>query len=223
MAYHDSATGFDHEPLVHYGRHPLLSWMPALLRRTANTVRGPGLADTLRLQLTTLLHRQAANNSVTVGRGFRARRFRITVTGSGNRVEIGDNVNWSGTIEVRGHNLVVRIGDRCDAKGVKIVAWDKSVLIGSDCLFAKGVEIRSSDIHSVFDRRTGHRLNEPEEVTVGNHVWVAAEVVILKGSRIEAGSIVGTRSVVTGGFDKPNSLIVGNPARLVRSNIAWRR
>ena len=43
---------------------------------------------------------------------------------------------------------------------------------------------------------------------------------ILKGSHIEAGSIVGAGSIVTGHVP-PNSLAVGNPARVIRSGVTW--
>ena len=63
-------------------------------------------------------------------------------------------------------------------------------------------------------------INEPKDVNIGNHVWIAANVIVLKGVTINDGSIVGTRSVVT--HDVPsNSLAVGVPAKTVKSNVEW--
>jgi acetyltransferase-like isoleucine patch superfamily enzyme len=54
-------------------------------------------------------------------------------------------------------------------------------------------------------------------------VWIAQGVTILKGTSIGEGSIVGAGCVVAGKKFAPRSLIVGNPARVVRQNVAWNR
>ena len=51
----------------------------------------------------------------------------------------------------------------------------------------------------------------------------APYVTILKGSVIKDGSVVGTHSVVAKAFDEPNVVIVGNPARIVKHNIFWKK
>jgi virginiamycin A acetyltransferase len=53
------------------------------------------------------------------------------------------------------------------------------------------------------------------DTIVGNDVWIGMEAVILPGSRIGDGAIVGARAVVSGTVP-PYSVVVGNPARVVR-------
>lgn len=55
-----------------------------------------------------------------------------------------------------------------------------------------------------------------KEIIIGDDVWLGANAVILKGSKIGSGSIVAAGSVVTGGEFPERSLIAGNPARLVK-------
>jgi virginiamycin A acetyltransferase len=63
----------------------------------------------------------------------------------------------------------------------------------------------------------------PEDLTagfrgdtiVGNDVWIGREAMILPGSRIGDGSIIGARAVVSGEVP-PYSILVGNPGRVVR-------
>ena len=52
-------------------------------------------------------------------------------------------------------------------------------------------------------------------MVIGNDVWIGANVSILRGSIIGDGSIVGAGSVVTHSVP-PYSIVVGNPARLLR-------
>ncbi len=53
------------------------------------------------------------------------------------------------------------------------------------------------------------------DTVVGSDVWIGMEAVILPGSRIGDGAIVGARAVVSGAVP-PYSVVVGNPARVVR-------
>ena len=75
-------------------------------------------------------------------------------------------------------------------------------------------------MHSIVDVASGARVNPPRDVIIGEHVWIGQRSMILKGSHIEAGSIVGAGSIVTGHVP-PNSLAVGNPARVIRSGVTW--
>ncbi|MDB5559925.1 MAG: hypothetical protein JWQ36_2859 [Enterovirga sp.] len=180
-------------------------------------------ASGLSLFLTTFFYGQSAHNIVSVGHRFRTRGLFVRIEGSGVRVRIGNNVTWSGRINVFGDNVHVTIGDRCDAKKVAVTAWEGSVSIGSDCLLAKGADIRSSDIHRIFDRDSGELLNPARDVSIGNRVWIGHDATIAKGSRIADGCVVGMRALVTGEFDQPGSVLAGVPARVVRDNVVWRR
>ena len=61
------------------------------------------------------------------------------------------------------------------------------------------------------DLRDGFR----GDTVIGNDVWIGGEAMILPGSRIADGAIVGARAVVSGEVP-PYSVVVGNPARIVR-------
>lgn len=195
---------------------------PAVLAGRGNRIEGSGLGGAL-LRLTTLFYGASCDNLVRVGRNFSWRGLSISVEGAGNRIEIGDDVRLAGSISLRGFGLTVRIGDRCDIKRSRIVAGDAGIAIGSDCLVAAGVIIRSSDMHVIADRAGGEPINSPAEVVVGDGVWLAAEAALMKGSRIPPGCVVGFRSVVTEAFDEPDCVITGSPARVVRRGITWSR
>jgi acetyltransferase-like isoleucine patch superfamily enzyme len=58
-------------------------------------------------------------------------------------------------------------------------------------------------------------------VRIGDRVWIGARATILKGVRVGEGAVIGAGSVVT--RDVPaRALVAGNPARVVRENVAWR-
>ncbi len=85
------------------------------------------------------------------------------------------------------------------------------------------VDIRTGEAHSIIDLSTNKRINYAKNITIGNHVWVAAHVSILKGSQIPSNSVVATRALVTKKFEKENVLIGGSPAVIIKENINWLR
>ena len=138
----------------------------------------------------------------------------------GGSLSIGTACMIKGLIvaEVQSH---IQIGDRliCN-KTVDIRAAEgKQVQIGQDCLFANP-RIYNSDFHAVYDRASGLRINPAQDVWIDDHVWLALNCVILKGSRIGRDTVVGAGSVVSGQFG-PNLVLSGNPARMKRENVTW--
>jgi len=93
------------------------------------------------------------------------------------------------------------------------------VSIGKDCLFANS-KIFTSDFHSVLDASSGERINVAKDVLIGSKVWVASDALVLKGSIIGSGSVIGAHSVISGTVPA-NSVVAGNPGRVVKQNASW--
>lgn len=98
--------------------------------------------------------------------------------------------------------------------------------IGEDCMISWGVSIITHDGHAIFDRETKKRINafhkglKKYTVEIEDHVWIGAQAIILYGSHVGSGSIVGAGSFVKG--DVPEGCeAVGRPAHVVRENIVW--
>jgi acetyltransferase-like isoleucine patch superfamily enzyme len=119
--------------------------------------------------------------------------------------EIGDGVQvWSNSVIDYG----CRIGDRVKIHSNCYVA--QFTVLEDDCFLAPGVSI-ANDIHPgcAFSPECmrGPVLERGVQVGVG--------VVLLPYIRIGAGSIIGSGAVVTTDIP-PNSVVVGNPGRVVR-------
>lgn len=96
------------------------------------------------------------------------------------------------------------------------IVCSESITIGKNTLIAHNVTIRDNDSHTIV----GKPFSAP--VTIGDHVWICDGVTVLKGVTIGDGAIVGAGSVVTKDVP-PRCLAVGNPARVVRSDVEWER
>lgn len=109
-------------------------------------------------------------------------------------------------------------------RDLNVVAKEgKKIEIGDECMFAREIMIRNNDGHTIIDRETKEIINAPEDIIIGNNVWLGARCMILKGTEIGDGSIVGAMSLVNKKFKEKNIIIAGNPARKVRENIQWDR
>lgn len=110
---------------------------------------------------------------------------------------------------------------------INVCEWSK-IKIGYDCMFSHDIKVYSNDCHSIFDITTGKNINSTEEickkrnVEIGDHVWIGMDAIILYGSKIKSGSIIGAGSVVKGEVPE-NCIACGNPARVTRRNVGWSR
>jgi acetyltransferase-like isoleucine patch superfamily enzyme len=161
-------------------------------------------------------------NELTIGEGCFAGAIKLRLS-QGARVRIGKRCNL-GAVDIFSVGGSIEIGDDLVVNGALSIFNHeaKTIRIGDDCRFAGNTVITTSDMHSIVDAASGERVNAPKDVIVGNRVWVGFSCFILKGSKIADGSVVGAAAVVTASLKvPPNSLIAGNPARVVRRGTTW--
>lgn len=90
---------------------------------------------------------------------------------------------------------------------------------GDDCLLGWNIGVRDGDGHHIT---TNGAPSTSKPIEVGNHVWVAADVTLLKGTYIPSESVVASNSVVTKRFEGEHILVGGYPAKLLRKGVEWR-
>lgn len=104
------------------------------------------------------------------------------------------------------------------------ISCSDSVEFGDNVLLGWNFNIRDSDGHAIFDINDKNRevaATIYDGITIGNHVWFAAHVDVLKGVEIPDNCVVGYNSCVTNKFEEPNCIIAGYPAKVVRENVNW--
>jgi acetyltransferase-like isoleucine patch superfamily enzyme len=167
------------------------------------------------------------NNSLIVSKKSILRNVRIIIIGNNNTIYLGDDVkfNKKGLIWIEDNYTTLNIG-KCatfEDTSFAITENNSKIEIGDDCMFAYDIEIKTGDSHSIIDISTGKRINFAKDVIIGNHVWVAAHSVLLKGTKINDNSIVASNTVVTKPFNEKNAIIAGNPAKIIKEGVNWDR
>jgi len=143
----------------------------------------------------------------------------------GERSELiidGDFVIGNGTrISVdRGASLYIGGKKNESASGIterSLIMVRKKVHIGADCIIGWNVFISDCDWHSI------HGKDIQDDVIIGEHVWIACNVSILKGSKIGNNCIVGAHSMISKKTIPDDTLIAGSPIKILANNIRWNK
>ena len=139
----------------------------------------------------------------------------------GENVEFGwqrSNSFYTGYchLEATTPDSVIEIGDDSQINNNAFIKSEgPGIRIGARALIGSEVTIYDSDFHDLRpERRRGGQPNMAA-VELGEDVFVGDRVLILKGVRIGAHSVIGAGSVVTSSI--PDGMIAaGNPARVIR-------
>ena len=167
---------------------------------------------------------QTSNNTIVIGRGCRL-RGRMTFDGTGHHLAVISDMCVLNSLNAtfRGGPASLFVGRDAYSNGVDFLCQGpgNSIQVGDEALFSWSVSLRTSDSHGIFSLDDlSKTINLPESVVIEPHVWISADVTVMKGSRIGRGAIVGNRALVTGDL-KPCCLYVGAPARCVREQVSW--
>lgn len=147
----------------------------------------------------------------------------FTFWGQDASVEIGARNRIFDTANlVFGSQAEFTTGYGCTFESFTAAACYGHIRLGDDCMFSHGIELWQTDSHFIFDVATGERLNAERNIDIGNHVWCGLHAALLGGAKIGDNSIIGMKSVTAGQF-KSGVIIAGNPARIVREGIVWKR
>lgn len=167
------------------------------------------------------------SNEITIDESCVFNNTTFFIRGNNNKIHIDNHVqfNRGGSIWIEDIHCEASIGAHSTFEDVHIAVTEphSKITIGTDCMFAYDIDIRTGDSHSIIDTTTNKRINYAKNVVIGNHVWVASHVSILKGVTIGNNSVIATRSVVTKSVETENNLIGGMPAKIIKEQINWAR
>lgn len=167
--------------------------------------------------------KKKSGNKCLFGKENKLKRTTLNFYETGGLFSTGDNCSIDAYFGI-GEGCSVIVGDRVVFNGHATIklAEKTRITIGNDSMFADGLHMTTTDWHSIIDVESGERLNPSKDITIGDRVWVAEDVRILKGVTIGHDSIIGAGSVVT--KNVPNNVIVaGNPARIIKTGITWKK
>jgi acetyltransferase-like isoleucine patch superfamily enzyme len=159
-----------------------------------------------------------------VGRNLRLIDGIPVLMGNPMRIRIGDDVTISGVTTFSGSKMVdapvLEIGSGSYIGYQTAIMTGHGVHIGEKVLIANRVFIAGDDSHPmdpIARMQNGPpRIEDVKEVWIEDGAWIGEYAAVLKGVRVGKGAVVGAHAVVTKDVP-PYTLVVGNPARVVKS------
>lgn len=133
---------------------------------------------------------------------------------------------YSRTIIVtRAPGAVIEIGDNVGISGATIYAR-KGIYIGENTCVGGNCKILDNDFHPIDVEERLRLLNDvhggdaadlipTREIHIGKNCFLGCNSIILKGTVLGDGCVVGAGAVVSGKFED-NCVIAGNPAKVIK-------
>ncbi len=169
-------------------------------------------------------------NKIKYGKNLRMVGWPFIFRYSQATLNIGDNVTvnsgffsnllglYQRTIIIARGTGKITIGDHVGISGSTIYAR-KEITIGNNVLIGVNTKIMDNDFHPIDAqaRREGdYSVLELRPVCIEDDVFIGCNCIILKGTHLKKGCVVGAGSVVHGVYPE-KSVIAGNPARIIKS------
>lgn len=179
-------------------------------------------------------------NKVKYGKNLRLKGTPFIYNKKGASLSIGDNCTIKSSflsnlvglyqrtiIVTRAPGASIEIGNNVGMSGVTIYAR-KSIKIGDNTCIGGNVKILDNDFHPIeADKRnelllgkapeTGERADwiGTKAIVIGKDCFIGCNALILKGTELGDGCVVGAGAVVAGKFPA-GSVIAGNPAKVIK-------
>jgi acetyltransferase-like isoleucine patch superfamily enzyme len=162
------------------------------------------------------------NNKILVDSDLKISKTKIVIKGQNNtlRIKSGVKIN-SSFIEIVGDNCQIIIGkNSIIGDGCYLSAKEENIklTIGEECMLSRNAKLMTSDGHPIY--QNAQIINSAKNITLGDKVWIADDVTVLKGVEVGANSVVGIGSVLTKSIPS-GSVAAGNPAKIVKESISW--
>lgn len=169
-------------------------------------------------------------NGVRVGKGLRVSGLPILRLAEGTQLNIGEHVlllsrpsdnplrnvaPCSFSLIQRG--AVIELGDHSSFSGTVMCAATR-ITIGKHVMIGANCTLSDTDFHPLLpEQRRIHRTRgaAARPIIIEDDVFIGTQAIILKGTHLGAGCVVGAGAVVSGTFP-PRSVIVGSPAVVVK-------
>lgn len=171
---------------------------------------------------------------VRYGKGLLLKGVPLIVNKKGAEMEFGKNVvikssflsNLVGlyqrtVIVTRTSEASVKIGNNVGISGATIYARNR-IEIGDNTCIGGNTKILDNDFHPLEAEARNNDIKEQigtRPVFIGKNCFIGCNALILKGTELGDNCVVGAGAVVSGKFEA-DSVIAGNPAKVLRRNKA---
>jgi acetyltransferase-like isoleucine patch superfamily enzyme len=170
-----------------------------------------------------------AMNRIPFDRSWRIYGLPLIQRHRGSEIRIGKRLhmrNWFGSnplgvnhksiLATWSADSAIHLGDDVRMSGATICASEE-IRIGSRVRIGANSTIIDTDFHPLMaeQRNIDPKAGRSAAVVIGNDVFIGTRVIILKGTNIGDGAVIGAGSVVSGNIPA-GAIAAGNPVAILR-------
>lgn len=126
-----------------------------------------------------------------------------------------------GTVIRCDKNAAVELGKNFYCNKNCYLRSSENIKFGDDCSLGWNVQLNGDDGHTV--KYNGKTSKQKGTITIGNHVWLTSNTIVIKDVNIADGCIVAQGAIVTKSIIESNSLVAGLPAKVIKSSVEWKK
>jgi len=119
-----------------------------------------------------------------------------------------------------GKDGILTMGNNFNITAESSIVCYKKITFGENCLISWDNLFLDTDLHKILNENN-EIINEPKEIIIGKNVWIGCRCLILKGTDINDGNIIGANTTVANKLENKNSIYIGNPIKCIKQNIKW--
>ena len=138
-----------------------------------------------------------------------------SVLSMSNRTQIG-----RGCKVYLGKHAIMEMGTNSTISASTSIRVYKRLTIGKDCRISWQCQIMDNNMH-IIEYEDERKPDASREIIIGDKVWIASRSMIMPGTVIPSGCIVGGGAVVKGHKFEEKTILAGNPAVSVRIINDW--
>ena len=131
----------------------------------------------------------------------------------GSAISIGSQI-------IVNHSGCVHFGVDFYCNADCIINSGELIEIGDNVLLGWNVTIIDGDGHRIIKKK--EELKVYDAIHIGNHVWIASDVTILKGTSIGNDCVIASKALVSKKFYESNVLI-GGTNRILSEEVSWEK
>lgn len=120
------------------------------------------------------------------------------------------------------HNGDLSFGHNFNITAHSSIICRHKISFGDNCLISWDNLFMDSDFHNVYDMNTKEKLNPEKPINIGNNVWIGCRCTILKGTTVLDNNVISANTTLFNYYTYTNSIIGGNPPKILRNNINWK-
>ena len=132
----------------------------------------------------------------------------------GGTFKLGSNVSTQKRVTFSVVGGTLNIGDNTSFNRNDIIVCHNTITIGKQCAFGPNVVIYD---HDHIYGKNGIEVNQfnTAPITIEDKCWIGANVTILRGTKIGAGSVIGAGAIIKGTIP-PGSIVKSNRELIIK-------